>query len=187
MQPFEEVDVLDLTQSIAGPVCTQMLAALGANVVAVDLFDEKLDVAADLGAVETVNAREMDDVPATVKAITDGGADVSVDALGIAQTCRNSVNSLNKGGQHLQIGLTTSEEEGEVSIPVDQIVFDEREFIGSYGMPAHEYDEIFRMMETGKIDPGRIVSETISLDEVPDTVASMGDYDTVGIPVCNEF
>jgi alcohol dehydrogenase len=42
-------------------------------------------------------------------------------------------------------------------------------------------------MDNGKIDPGAIVSETISLSEVPETIASMGDYDTVGIPVCNKF
>jgi alcohol dehydrogenase len=112
---------------------------------------------------------------------------VSVDALGIAATCRNAIDSLGKGGQHLQIGLTTGEEEGEVSVPVDVIVNDEREFVGSFGMPSHEYDEMFRMMEAGKIDPGRIVSETVSLEEVPETVASMGDYGTVGISVCNEF
>jgi len=45
------------------------------------------------------------------------------------------VNSLCKGGQHLQIGLTTSEEEGEVSLPVDTIVMDDRKFVGSFGMP----------------------------------------------------
>jgi alcohol dehydrogenase len=163
--------------------------ALGANVIAVDLKQEALEKAMELGADATVKVDEVQDVPQAVKKFTPGskGAEVSVDALGIAQTCRNSVNSLAKGGQHLQIGLTTSEEEGEVSIPVDQVVFNEQEFVGSYGMPAHEYDEIFRMMETGKIDPGRIVSETISLEDVPETIASMGDYDTVGIPVCTEF
>jgi crotonobetainyl-CoA:carnitine CoA-transferase CaiB-like acyl-CoA transferase len=36
MQPFEEVDVLDLTQSIAGPLATQFLGTLGANVVKVE-------------------------------------------------------------------------------------------------------------------------------------------------------
>jgi alcohol dehydrogenase len=50
-----------------------------------------------------------------------------------------------------------------------------------------EYDEIFSMMETGKLDPGRVVGETVSLEDVPDVVESLGDYDTVGIPVCTEF
>lgn len=119
--------------------------------------------------------------------MVDERPDVSVDALGIAETCRNSVNSLGKGGQHLQIGLTTSEEGGEVSLPVDVIAMDERDFYGSFGMPPNEYGEIFRMMEHGTIDPGRIVSETIALDDVPETIASMGGYDTVGIPVVTEF
>lgn len=163
--------------------------ALGANVVAVDLKQDALDKAVELGATHTVKVDEVEDVPREVKGFTprNRGADVSVDALGIAQTCRNSVRSLSTLGQHLQIGLTTSEEEGEVSLPVDEVVFDEREFLGSYGMPAHEYEDIFRMMDAGTIDPGAIVSETVSLEEVPETIASMGEYDTVGIPVCNEF
>jgi alcohol dehydrogenase len=163
--------------------------ALGANVVAVDIMDEKLTKAEELGADETINATEVKDVPQEVKRYTESsrGMDVSVDALGVAETCQNAVNSLGKGGQHLQIGLTTSEEGGEVSLPVDQMVMDEREFYGSFGMPPNEYEEIFRMMERGKIDPGKIVTETVSLEEVPGMIEGMGDYDTVGIPVCNQF
>ena len=57
--------------------------------------------------------------------LTHGGADVSVDALGIAVTCRNAVLSLRKRGRHIQIGLTTQGEKGEVALPVDRIVFGE--------------------------------------------------------------
>jgi alcohol dehydrogenase len=163
--------------------------ALGANVIAIDLKQDALDLALELGADVTVKVDEVTDVPRAVKGFTprSTGCDVSVDALGIAVTLQNSINSLGPGGQHLQIGLTTSDEQGEVSIPVDNMVYDEREFIGSYGMPPHEYDSIFRMMETGKINPGRIVNETLTLEEVPETIAAMGEYDTVGIPVCNSF
>ncbi|WP_247378080.1 zinc-dependent alcohol dehydrogenase family protein [Halorientalis brevis] len=163
--------------------------ALGANVIGIDIIDEKLDKAEELGADETLNANDVKDVPQAVKQFTESsrGVDISVDALGVAETCQNSVNSLGKGGQHLQIGLTTSEEGGNVSLPVDNIVMDERDFKGSFGMPPNQYQEIFRMMDRGKIDPGKIVTETVSLEEVPDVIESMGDYDTVGIPVCNEF
>jgi alcohol dehydrogenase len=161
--------------------------ALGANVVAVDLFDEKLEFAADIGAAETINARDVDDVPAAVAAITDGGAHVSVDALGIAETCRNSVRSLRKRGQHLQIGLTSREEGGEVSLPTDLMVAREIQFIGTIGMPRPRYDEIFRTIERGKVDPSALVSETVSLEETPEKLDAMTDFETVGIPVIDEF
>ena len=161
--------------------------ALGGRVVAVDLNDDALARAEDLGAEATVNASRVDDVPAEVKAITNGSADVAVDALGIAQTCRNSVLSLGTHGQHVQIGLTTSEERGEVSLPIDSIVLAEIEFIGSYGMPPSDYDELFSMVEAGKLEPGRVVSETVGLEEVSDQLEAMTNYETTGIPVVDSF
>ncbi|ADQ69069.1 Zn-dependent alcohol dehydrogenase [Halogeometricum borinquense DSM 11551] len=163
--------------------------ALGGNVIAIDIVEEKLEFARDLGAVETINSTEVDDIPQAVKSITDGGrgVSVSVEALGISQTIKDSVNCLAPGGQHLQVGLTTSEEGGEVSLPIDFMVQDEREFYGTYGMPPHEYDDIFRMMSSGKIDPGKIVSETCSLGDIPSVMERLGEYDTMGIPVCTEF
>ncbi len=161
--------------------------AMGANVVAVDIKDEKLDRAEALGADETLNAADEDTVGTSVQALAGGGVDVSVDALGVAETCQNAVASLGRRGQHLQIGLTTQEEEGEISLPTDAMVMQEIEFIGSFGMQPTRYDEIFSMVERGKLSPGSIVSETLSLDGVPDKLASMSDFDTVGIPVIDEF
>lgn len=161
--------------------------ALGANVIGVDLFEDKLEKAEQLGAVTTVNASEVDDPAKEVRDITDGGADCSVDALGIATTCQNAVNSLAKGGRHVQIGLTTAEEEGQVMLPTDDFVAKEIDFRGSLGLQPSRYPEMLDMIKTGKIDPSKLVSETISIEEVPDTLAAMNDYDTMGIPVCSEF
>ncbi len=163
--------------------------ALGANVIAVDIIDEKLAMAEMLGADETINAQEVKNTAQEVKARTPSsrGADVSVDALGVAETVRNSVNSLGKAGQHLQIGMTTSEEGGSVEVPVDMMVTSEIDFHGSYGMPPTEYGEIFQMMDQGKIDPGQVVTDTVSLDDVPEMIEKYDEFATTGIPVVDEF
>jgi alcohol dehydrogenase len=161
--------------------------ALGANVIAVDLMPEKLDKAEELGAVETVNAQDVEDPAKEVRDITDGGADVSVDALGIETTCQNAVNSLGKGGRHVQIGLTTSDEEGMIPLPTDEFVAKEIEFVGSLGLQPSRYPEMLDMIRTGKIDPTLLVEKTIDIHQVPDELAAMTDFDTMGIPVCTEF
>lgn len=162
-------------------------AALGANVVAVDIASETLRKAVDLGARETVDASEVDDVPAAVRSHTDGGANVSVDALGIAETCRNSVESLVRRGQHVQLGLTTDEERGEVALPVDEIAMRELDVLGSRGMPVSRYDEIFRMIEGGAIEPGKLVTKRVALEDVSDRLDAMTDFGTLGMEVITEF
>jgi D-arabinose 1-dehydrogenase-like Zn-dependent alcohol dehydrogenase len=170
-----------------GLSAVQIANSFGAGVIAVDVREGPLEQARSLGADETFNAAELDNVGSHVKAAADGGADVAVDALGIQQTCTNSIESLGKEGTHLQIGLTTSEEGGELSVPSDAMVMQEIEMVTSFGMPPSRYDEVLQMVERGRLDPGAIVSEKISLDELPDTLAAMGEYETTGIPVVTDF
>ncbi|MEZ3162336.1 alcohol dehydrogenase catalytic domain-containing protein [Halorubrum sp. RMP-47] len=161
-------------------------AALGANVVAVDLNEDALALAKEVGATATVNAGDQD-VSKAIRDITNGGADISVDALGIAETCRNSIDCLAEQGQHVQIGMTTDEEAGEIGLPVDKMVNTELEFVGVKGMPPNRYPELFRMIAGGKLSPVDLVTDEVRLSDVSDQLRSMDDYDTLGMEVVTEF
>ena len=163
--------------------------ALGARPVAVDVRDAALDLAREVGAEATVNAadRAGGEVPAAVRDATDGGAHVSVDALGVAETCRNSVRCLRRRGRHVQVGLTTDAERGEVALPTDAIARRELSVLGARGMPPTRYDELLSLLESGAVDPGALVTRELSLSAVPERLAAMTDYGTTGVEVVTSF
>jgi alcohol dehydrogenase len=169
-----------------GLAAVQVATALGGEAVAVDVRGDPLAMADDLGAVHTVDASKVDDVPAAVRDAV-GGADVSLDALGSRETCRNAVDSLVSGGVHVQVGLTGADDRGEVPLPVDDLVAGGRTVRGSRGMPPERYPALFRLVERGRLDPGALVTDEISLADVPDRLAAMSDYDTVGVEVVTSF
>ncbi|WP_306052480.1 zinc-dependent alcohol dehydrogenase family protein [Natronococcus wangiae] len=169
-----------------GLAAVQIAAALGTNVAAVDVRDEPLSMATDLGADATVNASGEVDVPAEIATLTDGGAHVSVDALGRAETCRNSLDCLRTRGTHVQIGLTTDAERGEVSLPIDEMTRWDVTFVGSRGMPPSRYDELLRMIQSGRLEPGKLVTRRVGLEDVSDRLAAMSEYDTRGVEVVTE-
>ncbi|WP_267643202.1 zinc-dependent alcohol dehydrogenase family protein [Haloarchaeobius amylolyticus] len=165
----------------------QIASALGASVVAVDVREEPLSMAQRLGADAIVDASATEDVPGAIQERTGGGADVSVDALGRAETCRNSVDCLATRGTHVQLGLTTEAEKGEVALPIDAMTRWDVDFLGSRGMPPSRYDELLTMMASGRLDPGALVTNRVSLAAVSDRLAAMSDYETSGIEVVTEF
>jgi len=169
-----------------GLSAVQIATAVGANVIAVDISDDKLAFAKQLGAVAVVNAVK-ERVPAAVRQITKGGADVSVDALGIAQTCQASVQSLRRRGRHLQIGLTSRADEGMIALPIDVIVNMELQVIGSLGMPPARYRQMLQMVETGVVRPGDLVTRTIAIEEASAVIESMSTYNTMGVTVVNQW
>src|SRR5271154_7563624 len=115
-----------------------------------------------MGAVYVINAKKMDPISAIFD-LTGGGAHVSVDALGVAATCRNSIMSLRKQGRHLQIGLTTAAEQGEIPVPIDRIVTMELQLIGSPGEQGGDYPLMLQLVESKKCSPKAMITGTCGL------------------------
>jgi D-arabinose 1-dehydrogenase-like Zn-dependent alcohol dehydrogenase len=169
-----------------GMAAIHVAAALGASVIAVDIDDKKLAMAKDLGAVHTVNATK-DSAPAAIQQLTSGGAHVSIDALGEAVTCQNSIMSLRLRGRHLQIGLTSRKEQGQVALPIDVIVFNELRVIGTVGMQPHRYPSMLQMVAAGQLKPGKLIGRTVPIEQAGEVLASMTQYATLGATVVDRW
>lgn len=169
-----------------GLSAVMIAAAAGANVVAVDIDTEKLEYAKRVGAQVGINAREVENVSVEIKKTTGRGAHVSIDALGSQETCFNSVACLRKRGKHIQVGLMTGDHQ-HPKVPMDRVVADELEIIGSHGMQAFRYEEMFAMIRSGKLKPQQLTGKTISIDEAPQALMDMDKFENVGVTVINRF
>jgi alcohol dehydrogenase len=160
-------------------------SAMGANVVAIDIDDEKLRFAREIGAVASVNASNGVDAPAAIRDVTGGGAHVSIDALGHSMTCFNSIASLRRRGRHVQIGLMV-DQHAQPRIPMDRIIAYELQILGSHGMPAFRYGALLDMIRAEKLAPQKLVRRTISLDEAPAALMQMDQFAQIGITVISK-
>ena len=160
--------------------------ALGARVIAIDINEEALDLARELGAAATINAAKTPELVESVKAHSEGGVHVSVDALGSQETCFNSISNLRKRGKHIQVGLMTGNHR-HPEIPMDLVIANELEILGSHGMQAHKYPEMLKMILEGKLQPQKLVDRTITLEEATTALPQMDQFGNRGVLVINSF
>lgn len=153
--------------------------ALGARVVAVDISADALALAGALGADELVDGRDHPDVAAEVQART-GGAHVSVDCLGHAVTAANSVLGLRALGRHVQIGLFPAP---TADFPISRVIRDELEVLGVHGLSASRFPEVFALMQAGRLDPAAMITQRLSLVDVPTALPAMGGFAQPGVSV----
>ncbi|ESX95532.1 zinc-dependent alcohol dehydrogenase family protein [Mesorhizobium sp. LNJC405B00] len=161
-------------------------SSMGANVIAIDLTDEKLEFARKIGAVATINASTTPNVVKAVKQITNGGAHMSMDALGHPTTSFNSIANLRRRGRHVQVGLMLGEH-ARPQVPMDKVIAFELEILGSHGMQAYRYPAMMEMIRAGKLKPELLVGKKISLDEAPAALMAMGGFEGIGIGVVTKF
>jgi alcohol dehydrogenase len=160
-------------------------AALGAQVIAVDIDTTKLELARHLGASTTVHSHNDDPVQ-SIKDVTKGGAHVSVDALGSKVTSQQSIRSLRKRGRHVQIGLTLADD-ALVDIPMYAVIAKELTILGSHGMQAHRYPDMLEMIAQGKLKPKALIGKTVSLEDAGNELTGMGKFSQHGVTIINQF
>lgn len=160
--------------------------AVGANVIAIDIDDQKLALARSLGAVATVNGTTSANVADAVIDMTRGGAHVSMDALGHPVTCFNSIQNLRPRGKHIQVGLMLGDHTAP-QVPMAKVIGNELEILGSHGMQAHRYGAMLDMIQSGKLAPERLIGDQISLDEAPAALVNMDKFQSIGATVITRF
>jgi alcohol dehydrogenase len=154
-----------------GLSAVQVAVAAGARVVAVDVSPGALELARRMGAESVVDGTA--DVPAAVAVLTGGGAHVSLDALGAAVTCENSIRSLRPRGRHVQVGLLPPAQ-GRAAVPMELVIGRELAVLGSHGMAAADYPAMLSLIAAGRLHPERLVTRELGLADAGPALVAVG-------------
>ncbi len=147
-----------------GHLAIQYAAIAGGRVVAVDLIDEKLQLAHELGAEFTVNAAREDPVAAIQQL---GGADQAI-ALAVApKAFEQAYGSLRRGGTLVFVALPP---DNQVTIPIFETVLNGITIVGSIVGTRADLREVFQLHAAGKTT---VIRETRPLDQVNQAIADV--------------
>ena len=140
-----------------GHLALQYALIAGAQVVAVDLFDEKLKMARELGAAYTANARE-EDPAAAIKAL--GGADAAICLAVSPKAFEQAYGSLRRGGTLVFVGLPA---DNYIKLPIFETVLNGTKVLGSIVGTRVDLQEVFELHAAGKTE---VVYERRRLEDV---------------------
>ena len=164
VHPTERVGVFGIGG--LGHLAQQYAQIFGAETVAVDVTDDKLRLARDLGARWTINARTSDPV-AEIRRI--GGIDVAVVLAASPRVIEQAFASLRRGGRMVLVSLP---KDNSIQIPVFETVLGGLTIIGSIVGTRADLAEVFRLHASGKT---RVELQVRKLDEINDAIADVLD------------
>lgn len=162
VQPGERVAVFGVGG--LGHLAVQYARLVGGTVIAVDIDDEKLELATALGADHVVNAATTDPVAAIQEL---GGADVALAFAVSPRSFEQAFSSLSRGGRLICVALPA---EGTMSIPIFDTVLKGIQIIGSIVGTRQDLREVFQLHAQGRT---RVIAESRKIDDVNDAMAEV--------------
>ncbi|GMV35098.1 MAG: alcohol dehydrogenase [Chloroflexi bacterium] len=159
-----------------GQSAVQLARAFGAvEVFAVDIHDEKLNLAAQYDAIP-INAGNVDAV-GEIKRLTNGkGVDVAVEMIGLPKTMKQALQTAGVMGRVVIVGLSNQSLEVQT---YTELLGREVEIIGSNDHLLQELPILVDLARRGILDTSRIVSKTIPLD-ADEINAALDDLEKFG-------
>jgi alcohol dehydrogenase len=165
LQPGQTAAVIGL----GGVGLASVLGAVASGaqqIVAIDLADDKLGLARQLGATDTVNAR-ADDAAEQIRALTGGGVDVAFEMAGSARAMELAYKITGRGGMTVTAGLPPPN--ATLALPLVNLVAEERTVMGSYigsCVPTRDIPRYVGLYQRGRLPVDRLMSGVLTLDEI---------------------
>jgi len=140
--------------------------ANAAEIIAIDVVDQKLQKAKAMGATLTINAKIEDPVK-TIKEATNGeGVDIAIEAIGNTTTIRQAIESVRVGGKVVLIGMGATAE-----FEVNNVVIRGVKVLGHYGArPRIDIPNVIELIKKGLINPQEFVTHKFKLDEIKQAI-----------------
>ncbi len=178
VEPAEAVAVVGVGG--VGSNVVQMARLFGAaEVIAVDVRDDKLEAARTLGATQVVNAARGNPVD-QVMALTGGrGVDVAIEALGRPETVVNAFMMTRDGGRTVVIGIAA----GTAAAPIEvtRLVRRGIRLSGSYGCRVRtDLPDVLRLASTGQINVTRPITRRYALEQADEAYQALNRGEIVG-------
>jgi alcohol dehydrogenase len=136
------------------------------SVIAVDISDDKLKLAGELGATHLFNAADPD-VVQKVKDATKGGVDYAVEMAGSTRAFETAYRITRRGGTTITAGLPNPS--ATWAMPSTHLVAEERTIKGSYigtCVPSRDLPRYIELYQQGKMPVKRLMTHKIKLDEI---------------------
>lgn len=156
----------------------QLLRYLGANVIGVDVKEEKLEKARELGAVATINAAATDPVKAVLD-VTDGlGADVALEIVGgaaVPGVLQQCLEVLRPGGRLVVLGYHYGQ-----TVPLDpaRLVYKWAQIIASHNHSVRDVVDAATLVNDGRVRA--VISGTAPIEAANEALARLRAGDPVG-------
>jgi S-(hydroxymethyl)glutathione dehydrogenase/alcohol dehydrogenase len=143
-----------------------------AEIVAVDLNEEKHATAKAFGATHACTPDDLQDLRME---ITGGeGFDYAFEAIGLAVTMRGAYDATRRGGTTVIVGVGRNDQ--EVAFNAFELFFDEKTMTGSYYGSADvrtDFHRMIRLWRAGRLDLERMISRRITLEQINDAMGAL--------------